>query len=77
MNAISVNATGQEIRPEIADFDIERWAFAQAVIEQEQGHEQEQEQEERSRLSSAKNYRPPRQMGVKGGCSPQNNRGKP
>jgi hypothetical protein len=24
-----------------------------------------------------KNYRPPRPMGVKGGCSPQNNRRKP
>ena len=31
----------------------------------------EQEQE-RGRLS-AKKYRPPRPMGVKGGCSPQNN----
>jgi hypothetical protein len=28
MNAISVNATGQEIRPEIADFDIERWTLS-------------------------------------------------
>jgi len=25
---------------------------------------------------TAKKYRPPRPMGVKGGCSPQNNRGK-
>jgi hypothetical protein len=25
---------------------------------------------------AAKKYRPPRPMGVKGGCSPQNNRGK-
>jgi hypothetical protein len=27
MNAIKVIASGQEMRPEIADFDIERWAF--------------------------------------------------
>jgi hypothetical protein len=45
MNAISVKATGQEIRREISDFDIERWAsfFAEAVIEQEHAHEQEQD----------------------------------
>jgi hypothetical protein len=28
------------------------------------------------RISSLKKYRPPRPMGVKGGCSPQNNLGK-
>src|SRR5215475_12797984 len=42
-----------------------------AAIEQE--HDHEQEQEERGRLSSHKNYRPPHPIGVKGGCSPQNN----
>jgi hypothetical protein len=42
--------------------------FAQAVVEHEH------EQEERERFSSAKNYRPPHPMDVKGGCSPQNNR---
>jgi hypothetical protein len=26
-NATNVKATGHETRPEIADFDIERWAF--------------------------------------------------
>jgi hypothetical protein len=28
------------------------------------------------RISPLKKYRPPRPMGVKGGCSPQNNLGK-
>jgi hypothetical protein len=41
MMAIKVNASGQEMRPEIADFDIERWTlgvgFAHALIEHEQG----------------------------------------
>jgi hypothetical protein len=27
INAISVNASGQEIRAEISDFDIERWTL--------------------------------------------------
>jgi hypothetical protein len=45
-----------------------------AAIEQE--HDHEQEQEERGRRSSPKNYRPPHPIGVKGGCSPQNNRRK-
>src|SRR5436190_15737243 len=53
-SATSVKATGHEIRPEITDFDIERWmlgvSFAQALIEQEQ----EQEQEDRERISPQK-----------------------
>src|SRR5881396_4445068 len=53
INAISVNANGQETRPEIRDVNIKRWAlgvlFPNAVIEQE--HDHEQEQEERGRFS--------------------------
>ena len=45
MMAIKVNASGQEMRPEIADFDIERWTlgvgFAHALIEHKQGQEKE------------------------------------
>jgi hypothetical protein len=79
-SATSVKATGHEIRPEIADFDMKRWTlsvgrFLQAVIEQEPEHEQDQEYEERIDFV-CKKYRPPRPTGVKGGCSPQNNRGK-
>jgi hypothetical protein len=44
---------------------------SQAAIEQE--HACGQEQKETGKLLSAKNYRPPRPIGVKGGCSPQNN----
>src|SRR6266446_3556922 len=73
---MSVNAVGHVTRPEFADFNIGRWTlcverFFQALIEQE--HDHEQEQEERGRRLSAKKYRPPHPMGVKGGCSPQNN----
>jgi len=50
-----------------------RERFFQAVIEQAREHEQAQEQEERGGFSSPKKYRPPHPMGVKGGCSPQNN----
>src|SRR6266576_2811215 len=71
---MSVNAVGHVTRPEFADFNIGRWTlcverFFQALIEQEHDHEQE----ERGRRLSAKKYRPPHPMGVKGGCSPQNN----
>src|SRR6266478_1981510 len=73
---MSVNAIGHVTRPEFADFNIRRWTlcverFFQALIEQE--HDHEQEQEERGRRLSPKKYRPPHPMGVKGGCSPQNN----
>jgi hypothetical protein len=70
-SAIKVNASGQEMRPEIADFDIERWALVLAKALIEHGHEQEELAE-----FTLKNYRPPRPIGVKGGCSPQNNRKK-
>jgi hypothetical protein len=49
--------------------DVER--FFQALIEQAREHEQEKE--ERGRFLPPKKYRPPHPMGVKGGCSPQNN----
>jgi hypothetical protein len=70
MSATSVNAVGHVTRPEFADFNIGRWTldverFFQALIEQEQ--------EETGGRLSAKEYRPPHPMGVKGGCSPQNN----
>jgi hypothetical protein len=76
MSAASVNAVGHVTRPEFADFNIGRWTlcverFFQALIEQE--HDREQEQGETVRRLSAKKYRPPHPMGVKGGCSPQNN----
>jgi hypothetical protein len=47
-----------------------------AAIEQEHDHEQEQE-ERRSRSPSKKITAPHTREGVKGGCSPQNNRRKP
>jgi hypothetical protein len=50
-------------------------ASSLAAIEQE--HDWEQEQKPTGKLFSAKNYRPPRPIGVKGGCSPQNNCRKP
>jgi hypothetical protein len=70
MSATSVNAVGHVTRPEFGDFNIGRWTldverFFQALIEQEQ--------EETGGRLSAKKYRPPHPMGVKGGCSPQNN----
>ena len=47
-SATKVNASGQEMRPDLADFDIERWTlgvcFAEALIEHEQKHEQEHEE---------------------------------
>jgi hypothetical protein len=79
-SATSVKAIGHEIRPEIADFGMKRWTlsvgrFVQAVIEQE--HEQDQEYEYEEGIDFVcKKYRPPRPRGVKGGCSPQNNRRK-
>src|SRR5215510_5061017 len=52
-----VNAIGQEKRPDDSDFNIGCWTFSV----------------ERFFDFSPKKYRPPRPMGVKGGCSPQNN----
>src|SRR6266540_2026550 len=77
ISAMSANAAGQSTCPDLADFDIgvgrwalsvERFSFAQAVIEQEHGHRQEQE--ERGQTSSAKNYRPPRPIGREGRLFP-------
>src|SRR6266516_2762147 len=58
ISATRVNAVGQEMRCDLAGFDIRRWTLGdkrsllRALIEQERGHEQEQE--ERTRLSSPK-----------------------
>jgi hypothetical protein len=81
-SATSVKATGHEILPEITDFDIERWAFVllslysststrlrlSAARQVSTSKSNKKEREFRS-----KNYRPPHPIGVKGGCSPQNN----
>src|SRR2546430_1257472 len=53
----SVKATGHEKRPDVSDFSIGCWTL----------------NIERFLRFSPKKYRPPRPMGVKGGCSPQNN----
>ena len=57
INTTNVNATGQENRPDVSDFDIGCWTFGVGCFLQ----------------VTPKKYRPPRPMGVKGGCSPQNN----
>jgi hypothetical protein len=65
--ATNVNAAGQEILPEIAHFDIEQRTPRRVEALWRAG-----------RLGAGcfrftpKKYRPPRPMGVKGGCSPQN-----
>src|SRR5690349_8426241 len=55
-SAIKMNASGQEMPPDLADFAIERWmlgvCFAEALIEHEQEHEQEHE--ERAKFPSKK-----------------------
>ena len=58
--ATSVIANGHEIRPDAADFDIRCWTFSV----------------ERLFDLPPEKYRPPRPMGAKGGCSPQNNLAK-
>src|SRR2546423_2533311 len=57
INMTNVSATGQEERPPVSEFDIGCWTLGV----------------ERFLRLSPKKYRPPRPMGVKGGCSPQNN----
>src|SRR5438132_3863086 len=57
INTTNVNATGQENLPDVSDFNIGCWTLGV----------------ERFLRLSPKKYRPPRPMGVKGGCSPQNN----
>jgi hypothetical protein len=47
--------------------------FAQALIEHELEYGKSKKKEADFTL---KNYRPPHPIGVKGGCSPQNNREK-
>ena len=75
MSAISVSAIGHAMRHRLADFDIRGWALSVSV----------QTQSSKSKITSKKkaanvwalkNYRPPRPIGMKGGCSPQNNRRK-
>ena len=75
ISATNVNAIGHATRCGFADFDIGRSTFGverfcSYAIEQEQDREQEQEE---SGNVVPKKYRPPHPIGVKGGCSPQNN----
>jgi hypothetical protein len=77
ISATTANVIGHATRYGFADFDIGRSTFGverfcSDAIEQEQDHEQEESGER----FGAKKYRPPRPIGVKGGCSPQNNRRK-
>jgi len=48
-------------------------SLARGVIEQSKNRSK---RKEAANAASTKNYRPPHQRGVKGGCSPQNNREK-
>src|SRR6266567_8555293 len=57
INTTNVNATGQENRPDVSDLSIGYSTFGVGCCLQ----------------FNPKKYRPPRPMGVKGGCSPQNN----
>src|SRR4029450_9481083 len=57
INTTRAKTAGQEKRPRICGFVIGRWTLNVTRLLQ----------------MPPKKYRPPRPMGVKGGCSPQNN----
>src|SRR5689334_20008886 len=75
MTAISVHAIGHATRYGFADFDIGRSALSVSVQTQSSKSEITSKKKP-ANVQSPKNYRPPRPIGVKGGCSPQNNRRK-
>src|SRR5713226_2091152 len=60
INTTNVNATGQEKRPDVSGCNIGCWVFDVRPWAL-------------SSIQPKKKYRPPRPMGVKGGCSPHNN----
>ena len=72
ISANNVNAIGQENLPDWAELDIGRCRFDRLKVP---SMSRETLGVERL-LLNPKKYRPPRPMGVKGGCSPQNNRRK-
>jgi hypothetical protein len=73
-SAKSVNAIGHATRYGFADFDIGRSALTVSV--QTQSSKSKSRARRKGERSVPKNYRPPHPIGVKGGCSPQNNRRK-
>src|SRR3954454_22958721 len=76
ISATSVNAIGHATRCGIPNLDIGRSALSTLCSD---AIEQEQITSKKKAAANArpqKNYRPPHPIGVKGGCSPQNNRRK-
>src|SRR5215468_9974014 len=74
-SATSVSAIGHAMRYGFADFDIRRWALSVSVQTQS-SKSKIRSKKKAANVWALKNYRPPHQIGVKGGCSPQNNRRK-
>jgi hypothetical protein len=79
ISAKSANAIGHATRYGFADFDIGRWTFGVELSVQMQPSKSKITSKSKKKAANVwapKNYRPPRPIGVKGGCSPQNNRRK-
>jgi hypothetical protein len=75
VSATSVNAIGHATRYGFADFDIGRSALS-VSIQWQSSKSKITSKKKAANVQRLKNYRPPRPIGVKGGCSPQNNRRK-
>jgi len=80
IRATAVNAIGHETRRDFAEFDIgyltlsvERFFLKRQSSKSMIAGKSKKKQ---ANFCLQKNYRPPRPIGVKGGCSPQNNRKK-
>jgi hypothetical protein len=79
ISATSVNAIGHATRYGFADFNIGRSTLGVDVSVQTQSSKSmitSKSKKKAANVCPPKNYRPPRPIGVKGGCSPQNNRRK-
>ena len=75
ISATTANAIGHATRYGFADFDIGRSTFGVSVLTQS-SKSKITSKKKAANVLAPKNYRPPHPIGVKGGCSPQNNRRK-
>ena len=73
VSAKSVNAIGHATRYGLADFDMGRSTLSVSVQTQSSKSKITSKSKKKAATFVPKKYRPPHPIGVKGGCSPQNN----
>jgi hypothetical protein len=76
ISATTVNAIGHATRRGFADCDIGSALRLSVQAQSSKSKITGNRKKKAANVRPPKSYRPPRPMGVKGGCSPQNNRRK-